>query len=86
MWPDAGDAFDRLVWVLEQRIAEAPPEEKSKLQKVLDAVVGIGRDVGVEVLGAAITGNLPTWLVGAACGARLTTTCRRSSLSALDDP
>jgi hypothetical protein len=59
LWPDAGDAFDRLVWSLEERIAEAPPGEKGKLRKVLDAVVGVGREVGVEVLGAAITGRIP---------------------------
>lgn len=59
LWPDAGDAVDRMVWALEQRIAEAPPEEKSKLAKVRDAIVGIGRDVAVEVIGAAITGRIP---------------------------
>jgi len=59
LWPDAGDAFDRLVWSLEQRIAEAPPEEKGKLRRLLDGVVGVGRDVGVEVLGAALTGRIP---------------------------
>jgi len=59
LWPDAGDAFDRLIWALEERISEAPPEEKGKLAKVRDAIVGVGRDVGVEVLGAALTGRLP---------------------------
>lgn len=59
LWPDAGDAFDRLVWSLEERIAAAPPEEKGKLAKVRDAIVGVGRDVAVEVIGAAITGRIP---------------------------
>jgi hypothetical protein len=59
LWPDAGDAFDRLIWALEQRISEAPPEEKTKLAKVRDAIVGVGRDVGVEVIGAAVSGRIP---------------------------
>jgi len=57
--PDAGDAFDRLLWSLEERIAEASPEAKSRLTRVREAVVGPGRDLGVEVLGAAITGRPP---------------------------
>jgi hypothetical protein len=59
LWPDAGDAFDRLIWALEERIAEAPPEQKSKLAKVRDAIVGVGRDVGVEIIGAAVSGRIP---------------------------
>jgi hypothetical protein len=59
LWPGAGHAFDRLLWSLGERIAEAPSEEKSRPTKVLEAVVGPGRDRGVEVLGAAITGRLP---------------------------
>ncbi|MGY1845526.1 hypothetical protein [Modestobacter sp. SYSU DS0875] len=59
LWPDAGDAFDRLLWSLEERIAEAPPEEKTKLAKVRDAIVGVGRDIGVEVIGAAVSGRIP---------------------------
>ena len=59
LWPDAGDAFDRLLWSLEERIAEAPPDEKTKLAKVRDAIVGVGRDVAVEVIGAAVTGRIP---------------------------
>jgi hypothetical protein len=58
-WPDAGDAFDRRLRFLETRIAEAPPEETSRLTKVREDVVGPGRDLGVEVLGAAITGRRP---------------------------
>jgi hypothetical protein len=57
--PDAGDAFDRLLWSLEKRIAEARPEEKSRLATVREAVVGPGRGLGVEVLGAAIAGRPP---------------------------
>jgi hypothetical protein len=59
LWPDAGDVVDRLLWSLEQRISEAPPEERGKLVKFRDAVGGMGRDVLVEVLGAAVTGRLP---------------------------
>lgn len=58
-WPDAGDAVDRLLWALEERISGATPEEKSKLAKVRDAIVGMGRDVAVEVIGAAVTGRIP---------------------------
>ena len=52
-WPVAGghDLADRLVWALEQRIAQAETEdERTKLQRARDAVLGIGRDVLTEVL------------------------------------
>jgi hypothetical protein len=52
------DAFDRLLWSLGERIAEAPPGE-SRQTRVREAVVGLGRERGVEVRGTAITGRVP---------------------------
>ncbi|MEH3076194.1 MAG: hypothetical protein PGN11_05875 [Quadrisphaera sp.] len=59
LWPDNGDVVDRLLWVLEQRIASAPTDERSKLVKLRDGIASMGRELTVEVLGAAITGRLP---------------------------
>lgn len=52
-WP--ADAYDALLTVLQERIdAEPDPAERSKLERLLSAVAGMGRDVLVDVLGATI--------------------------------
>jgi hypothetical protein len=52
-WP--ADSFDAFVAALKERIAAEPDAEvKSRLQRLLDAVIGIGRDVATDVIGAAI--------------------------------
>lgn len=51
-WPPE-DQFDAFVAVLEQRIAEASTdEERSRLERVRDAALGVGRDVLTSVLSA----------------------------------
>ena len=52
-WPK--DGFDELVAVLDERIRAVPEgPEKSGLERFRDAVLGMGREVVVDVLGAAI--------------------------------
>ncbi len=52
-WP--ASSFDAFVAVLQQRISEeTEPETKSGLVRLRDALLGIGRDVAVDVLGAAL--------------------------------
>lgn len=58
MWPDATDAYDRVVESLEAAISAARPEEKGKIQGALAGVVGMGRDLVVEVIGSALTKQL----------------------------
>lgn len=52
-WPK--DGFDALVALLDERIrAEPAGDAKTRLERLRDALLGIGRDVVVDVLGAAI--------------------------------
>ncbi|MGH2946524.1 MAG: hypothetical protein ACRDPC_09760 [Solirubrobacteraceae bacterium] len=63
-WPTATgpDAADRLIWALEQSINEAPSDaERSKREKALTGVMGIGRDVLTDVLSKLATGALSQW-------------------------
>lgn len=55
-WPQ-DNAFDDLLALLEARIEEAEPERRGKLVKARDGLLTLGRDVGVEVLGAFLTGR-----------------------------
>ena len=55
-WPGGGAdaAYERLVALLEERIAAAAtPEERSRWERARDAVLSIGRDVLVELLAGA---------------------------------
>ena len=52
-WP--ADSYDALLAALTDRIArEEDATERTKLQRLLDAVTSIGRDVAVDVIGAAL--------------------------------
>ena len=52
-WP--GDAYAALVAELEARIAAtADDQEKGRLRSLLDGVVGVGRDVAVDVLSKVV--------------------------------
>ena len=56
LWPDAGDATDRLIWALEQKIEQTTDaEQRGRLAKLRDAVAGVGRDLMVEVTAAMLT-------------------------------
>lgn len=49
-WP--ADGYDALLAALDERIAAAEPAEQSKLVRFRDGLIGMGRDVAVDVLGA----------------------------------
>jgi hypothetical protein len=56
-WPCSGDdTYDRLLAVLERRIAEAPsPVEKSRAEKLREALASAGRDLVIDVIGNVAT-------------------------------
>lgn len=56
-WPRPGDdTYDRLLAILEQRIAEAPGAvEKSRAEKLRDALASAGRDLVIDVMGNTAT-------------------------------
>jgi hypothetical protein len=52
-WPIPGisnDAHAALLKVIDERMVDAVPEERSRLEKLRDGVAGVGRDVTVQVL------------------------------------
>lgn len=56
-WPTSGDAAaQKLLSILDERIEEAPDEEKGKLQRLRDSVVDIGESITAEVLVKLMTG------------------------------
>jgi hypothetical protein len=60
-WPSgaADAAYTRLLALIDEQVEEAAsPEERSKWQRLRDAVVDVGRDVAVEVLSAAAQSGL----------------------------
>ena len=60
-WPKAPgeDTYDLLLNVIDRLIAEAPSaDERTRLEKFRDGVVGVGRDVLTNVLSRAATGGL----------------------------
>lgn len=60
-WPSADVAADRLLEALTSLIDETPAgsPKAGKLRAIRDSLTGIGRDVLVEIAGAAISGRLP---------------------------
>jgi DNA-binding MarR family transcriptional regulator len=59
-WPSAGAIASRLVAELERRAdAASSDEERSKWRRLLDSVLGLGREVVVDVAAAAITRQVP---------------------------
>jgi hypothetical protein len=57
LWPTPETALDRFVAALEAAEAQAAPEDKPKLRAVIRAVGGMGRDLGVNVFSALLTGQ-----------------------------
>ena len=56
MWPSPESVTDEIVASLDERIASATdPEERTRWQKIRDAIGGATRDLAVEVLGAAVS-------------------------------
>ncbi len=50
LWPSS-DPYEALLALLERRVAEAPDEDtRSKLRKVRDTIMGLGRDVGSNLM------------------------------------
>jgi hypothetical protein len=61
LWPSPETALDRMVAALEA-IAENSSDEdtRSRARKIIDAISGAGRDLGIAVASAAITGQIQT--------------------------
>jgi len=58
--PDADDALSRLVQVLQQAAERTgDQEERSRLRRAADALLGVSRDVMTGVLTAYLSGRLP---------------------------
>jgi len=58
--PDADDALSRLVQVLRQAAERTgDQEERSRLRRAADALLGVSRDVMTGVLTAYLSGRLP---------------------------
>lgn len=60
-WPSPDIAADRMIQAIDSLIegsAEGSPKS-GKLKAARDALLGIGRDVFVDIAGAAITGRIP---------------------------
>jgi hypothetical protein len=50
LWPPS-DPYQALLALLERRVAEAPDEEtRSKWRKVRDTILGLGKDVGTNLI------------------------------------
>jgi hypothetical protein len=53
-WP-AEDPYEALLQRLEQRIDEEPePERKSRLQRLRDGLISLGRDVGSDLIASVL--------------------------------
>jgi len=48
-WP-ADNAYDDFLAILQVRILAAPEDERDRLERLRDAVIGVGRDVATAVL------------------------------------
>lgn len=59
-WPSAEAAADRFLSALDEIIDATPADapKASRLRAVRDGVVGIGRDVLVDVMGGVLTGRI----------------------------
>lgn len=58
--PDADDALSRLVQVLQQAAEQTGDEdERSRLRRAADGLLGVSRDVMTGVLTAYLSGQLP---------------------------
>jgi len=58
-WPSGEVGADRLMAALDSLIAQAKPDDRSRLEKIRDGLVGAGRDLVVSVAAAVITGQIP---------------------------
>jgi hypothetical protein len=59
LWPSAEAGADRLMASLDALIAQAESDDRSRLEKVRDGLMGAGRDLVVSVAAAVITGQVP---------------------------
>lgn len=60
MWPTPETALDRMIVALEE-IAQNTDDEDSRTRakKILDGLAGAGRQIGISVAAAALTGQVP---------------------------
>jgi DNA-binding Lrp family transcriptional regulator len=61
LWPTPESALDRMIAALEAIAANVDEDEdtRSRARKILDGLTGAGREVGIAVVGAAISGQIP---------------------------
>lgn len=61
VWPTAETALDRMVAALEAiaQNTDADEDTRSRARKILEGLSGAGRQIGISVAAAAITGQLP---------------------------
>lgn len=61
-WPSAEAAVDRLFAALDEQIDNTVEDtpKASRLRAIREGIAGVGRDVLVDVMGAVITGRIPT--------------------------
>lgn len=60
-WPTPETALDRIITALEDIAdnTEAEEDTRRRARKILDNLAGAGRQIGISVAAAAITGQLP---------------------------
>jgi len=61
LWPTPESALDRMIAALEAIAANTDEDEdnRGRARKILDGVGGAGRQVGISVMAAAISGQIP---------------------------
>jgi hypothetical protein len=60
LWPSPDTALDRMIVALQAIAANSDDEDtRTRARKVLEGFAGAGRQIGVAVVAAALTGQLP---------------------------
>lgn len=59
-WPTPELAFDRMVAALEAIATTDDEDTRTRARKLLDGLTGAGKQVGLSVAAAAITGQIPS--------------------------
>lgn len=60
-WPTQETALDRIITALEAIAANTDEDDdtRTRARKILEGLAGTGRQIGIAVAGAAITGQIP---------------------------
>lgn len=61
LWPSPDTALDRMIAALQSIAENADNDEdtRTRARKILDGFAGAGRDIGIAVAAAGLTGQLP---------------------------